>query len=537
MKQHMLLTIDGNDNAGNFTAACASDRRKLQMDSDVYKTVLQVVQISTGVVLDVMDSCEKDTTKCATPFGGGSCCSADGAGQWAKEQAVYVAYEEACAKVEEGDLMWFVEQVTTGGSGEPIVQSTYEHTLPLFISKNCQSSDNLATLFKALNQDCVSNEGAILKCEYSNSSSADFSSNDQSNTHLSFDEYLQSHAKSYNSDEYATRKVLFEQVKTSVILQNQRYAAGASTWHAALNHLADATDAELKQYGAKRARVAPIASSSTTTTTSTVQPPTTSTTSTTSTTPTTSTTSTNPSTKSWTAYQSPIKNQGSCGSCWAISSTEVLESHLAIAENTTDPLILSAQQLVSCTPNPNECGGTGGCEGATAEIGFNYTNHHGIALASTYPYTGKDDTCKPKPFNTAVTNSGFTKLPPNSAIALETAIATIGPVSVVVAANWQTYSGGIMADGCLAWLGSCDLDHVVVVVGYSENYWLVRNSWGENWGESGYIRLTRKNDNTTYTDTDTSQGTGCKPFPKQQSVMGEGGILFDASYPNNVTRS
>jgi len=156
---------------GNFTAACAADRRKLQMDSNVYKTVLQVVQISTAVVLNVMDSCKKNTTKCSTSFGGGSCCSADGAGQWTKHQPVYEAYESACAKVEEGNLLWFVEQVTIGGSGEPIVQSTYENTLPLYISKKCQSSDNIATLFKALDQDCVSSGGAILKCEYFNASS------------------------------------------------------------------------------------------------------------------------------------------------------------------------------------------------------------------------------------------------------------------------------------------------------------------------------------------------------------------------------
>ena len=152
--------------AGNFTAACAADRRKLQMDSKVYETVMQVVQESTGVVLGVMDACEKNTTKCSTPYGDGSCCSADGAAEWAKHQAVYAAYGAACAADEDGDLLWFVEQVTAGGSGEPIVQSTYEHTLPLFISKNCQSADNLATLFEALDQDCVA-RGALLKCEYS----------------------------------------------------------------------------------------------------------------------------------------------------------------------------------------------------------------------------------------------------------------------------------------------------------------------------------------------------------------------------------
>ena len=155
---------------GNFTSACTDDRLKLQNDPQVYKTVLQVVQESTAVVLDVIAACEKNTTTCSTPFGAGSCCTADGAGQWSKHQAVYEAYEVACANVEAGDLLWFVETVTTQGSsssGELIVQSTYEHTLPLYISKNCQKEENLATLFGLLAQDCVVSQGTLLKCEYS----------------------------------------------------------------------------------------------------------------------------------------------------------------------------------------------------------------------------------------------------------------------------------------------------------------------------------------------------------------------------------
>lgn len=61
---------------------------------------------------------------------------------------------------------------------------------------------------------------------------------------------------------------------------------------------------------------------------------------------------------------SPVKNQGSCGSCWAFSCTESIESAVAIAKNETAP-VLSPQEIVDCTPNPNDCGGTGGCQGAT----------------------------------------------------------------------------------------------------------------------------------------------------------------------------
>ena len=339
---------------------------------------------------------------------------------------------------------------------------------------------------------------------------------------ISFEEYLRAHKKNYAADEVETRRDLFELTKKSIVSQNKLYHSGKSTWFAAINHLTDATDQELAQYGAKRARTPAQASPLTTTATTTA-------------TATATATTSNPATKSWINYQTPVKNQGGCGSCWSFSTVEALESHLAISENSTQPLVLSPQTLVDCGTNPKQCGGTGGCGGSTAELGFNYTKAKGMGLGSGYPYTGKDGTCQH--YTSAVTNSGYTKLTTNSAEALETAIATVGPVAVVVAANWQTYGGGIMADGCLNWLGSCDLDHVVVVVGYAADYWLVRNSWGASWGEEGYIRLTRKNDNVTYTDTKTSMGTGCVPFPAKQLVMGEGGVLFDASYPTGVVRS
>ena len=79
----------------------------------------------------------------------------------------------------------------------------------------------------------------------------------------------------------------------------------------------------------------------------------------------------------------------------------------------------------------------------------------------------------------------------------------------------------------MAWL--VHLDHVVAVVGYTQDAWLVRSSWGSSWGEGGYIRLTRKNDNVTFVNTSPSEGDACRPFPKQQHVKGECGLLFDPS--------
>merc|ERR1712096_310724 len=169
-----------------------------------------------------------------------------------------------------------------------------------------------------------------------------------------------------------------------------------------------------------------------------------------------------------------------------------MESHYMIASGEKS-MVLAPQYYVNCVKNPNQCGGTGGCQGAIAQLAFNLTAQVGIPLEKDLPYKGRDQSCGSYP--AAVTCDGFHQLTSNSADELETALATQGPVSVSAAANWGSYGGGIYSGGCSS--NSCSIDHAILAVGYDTDYWLIRNSWGSSWGEGGYIRLTRNHDKTT----------------------------------------
>ena len=145
-----------------------------------------------------------------------------------------------------------------------------------------------------------------------------------------------------------------------------------------------------------------------------------------------------------------VKDQGGCGSCWAFSATESIESHVFL--KTGKLPVLSPQELVDCIPNPNSCGGGGGCAGSTEEYGFAWAMMYGMAADSTYNYTANTGkTCllgKGKALAVAGI-SNFVKLPANDYTALMTAIATIGPVSISVDASWGSYEKGVYS-GCSA---------------------------------------------------------------------------------------
>jgi cathepsin L len=241
---------------------------------------------------------------------------------------------------------------------------------------------------------------------------------------------------------------------------------------------------------------------------------------------------------------SEVKDQGECGSCWTFGTAESVESHFAL--KTGQLGALSEQQIVDCTPNPNQCGGTGGCGGGTPELAYNQIiNLNGLSSEWTYPYRsyhGEAFSCK---FNTTTTPPvaklvNYTVLPSNQYEPVMMALAMTGPLAINVdASSWSDYEAGVFS-GCD--MANPDIDHVVQLVGYGLDerlgtYWLVRNSWSPKWGEDGYIRIARSSNPPCGLDTTPMDGTGCLGGPANVTVCGECALLYDVSYPNVVSAS
>jgi len=196
-----------------------------------------------------------------------------------------------------------------------------------------------------------------------------------------------------------------------------------------------------------------------------------------------------------------VKNQGSCGSCWAFSTVVSIEGQHAKA---TGKLVsLSEQNLVDCVKDvvlPNEtqkC--CMGCRGGLMDDAFQYLiDKQGGAIdtEAAYPYKGYNGQCSFSAKQSGATIQGWTGVPQGDEEALLDAVATVGPVSIGVDASvgWQLYMGGIMR-GLLCSSNPNRMDHGVAIVGYGtekgKDYWIIRNSWGEMWGEKGYARIAR----------------------------------------------
>ncbi|CAE7579651.1 CEP1 [Symbiodinium natans] len=174
-----------------------------------------------------------------------------------------------------------------------------------------------------------------------------------------------------------------------------------------------------------------------------------------------------------------VKQQGTCGSCWALAAVGALEMHAEI-HSKEPPHELSVDQLLDCVANPQHCGGLGGCDGANSELAFEYVQQHGLYTSSTYSGKSKEG-CSGRANPPYVRLQGFVRLPTNNLNSMLQAVATRGPLVVGVdASRWDLYGNGVF-DGCDR---DATINHAVVLVGYGsdrlgKDYFLIRNSWGK----------------------------------------------------------
>jgi cathepsin F len=190
-----------------------------------------------------------------------------------------------------------------------------------------------------------------------------------------------------------------------------------------------------------------------------------------------------------------VKDQGQCGSCWAFSATEAIESQWFLAGHTLP--VLSEQQIVDC----DQGRGDYGCEGGDTPTAYAYViAAGGLDTEASYPYTAEDGTCKFNSANVAAKISGWSYVTTTkNETQMQVGLVAKGPLSICVdASSWQYYEGGVITALC-----GNSLDHCVMITGYGEEegwdfirypVWYIRNSWGTDWGYDGYLYVERGSD-------------------------------------------
>ena len=207
-----------------------------------------------------------------------------------------------------------------------------------------------------------------------------------------------------------------------------------------------------------------------------------------------------PTSYDWRNYNrvAAVKDQGSCGSCWAFATVANLEGLYAAKKGVIKTF--SEQMLVDCDTSDS------GCNGGLMEYAFTWLkNNGGIMFDSDYPYTGRKSTCRKNASKYADFKvTGYKKLGSSSSTwspvdegQVRDFLYETGPLAIALNADpLQTYSSGIL-DLTSARCPTSGINHAVTLVGYgtsgSTDYWIVKNSWGRSWGESGYFRIRRGN--------------------------------------------
>ncbi|HIE30812.1 MAG TPA: PKD domain-containing protein, partial [Methanosarcinales archaeon] len=211
-------------------------------------------------------------------------------------------------------------------------------------------------------------------------------------------------------------------------------------------------------------------------------------------------------------WVTPVRSQGSCGSCWAFSAIGAVESAVLIYTNNPDMNIdLSEQHLVS------DCCSAGSCSGGWPDWALDYVRDTGVPDESCFPYTASSSSCDPcSGWTERVWNIKDHVYVKSTTDDFKWALQEYGPISVVLTVpdDWYYYTGGVYtpvwsSDDGVGWA-----NHAVLLVGWNDydGCWIVKNSWGTGWGESGYARV-KYGDLETYNYAYAVTGvvTGNKP--------------------------
>jgi C1A family cysteine protease len=282
-----------------------------------------------------------------------------------------------------------------------------------------------------------------------------------------FVQFVQAYNKQYDQAEFNKRYGIFRENVMKISKLNQEAKTSGSSATFGVNKFADLTDAEFaKLYKGYKKTNATVRAG--------VYAP-------------SSVPAAPPASFDWRTQGvvTAVKNQEQCGSCWAFSATEGVESAWKLAGHTLD--VLAPQQIVDCDTSD------AGCNGGDLPTAFAYVHREGLERETNYPYRGIDESCKYNAADVDARISGFqyattTRNEPQ----MQTASFAHGPLSICVdAATWQTYTGGIISSNC-----GQSLDHCVQIVGWATSssgvdYWIIRNSWGTDWGISGYLYVAR----------------------------------------------
>lgn len=189
-------------------------------------------------------------------------------------------------------------------------------------------------------------------------------------------------------------------------------------------------------------------------------------------------------------YVTSVVDQGVCGDCFAFASAAVLEYWLAKTGSPLEPI--SSQLLMDCTS------GSGrpdmGCEGGLMEYVFEYAKHHPVALQREQPYEGQQQRCPSHRLKSHLRVLDYRVLlhddDSRAEEQLEHLLHTYGPIAVGIDSTsmaMENYRGGIFRSRHC----SKNIDHAVTIVGYTKDAWIIKNSWGPNWGRDGYLYLER----------------------------------------------